>query len=72
MTEAPECVEDSECPSELACTGEKCRDPCPGVCGPAAQCDVDNHSAVCSCQPGYTGDPYSSGGCQRVNGQGEI
>ena len=43
----PECVLDSDCPSNLACTGEKCRDPCSGACGPAAECEVINHKAVC-------------------------
>ena len=60
----PECVLHSECPSNLACIGEKCRDPCPGACGPAAECEVINHNAVCRCQQGYEGDPFT--GCRRI------
>lgn len=56
----PECTNDSECPNHLACKNEKCRDPCPGSCGTNAQCTVVNHSPVCSCFPGYIGDPFSS------------
>ena len=60
----PECVLHSECPSNLACISEKCRDPCPGACGPFAECEVINHNAVCRCQQGYQGDPFT--GCRRI------
>lgn len=53
----PECILDAECPSNLACQNERCRDPCPGVCGTLAQCSVVNHHAVCTCPQGYTGNP---------------
>ncbi|CAD6236859.1 GSCOCG00008267001-RA-CDS, partial [Cotesia congregata] len=33
------------------------RNPCPGACGDMARCSVLNHSPVCSCPEGYTGDP---------------
>lgn len=29
----PECVLNSECPSQQACIQQKCKDPCPGSCG---------------------------------------
>lgn len=29
----PECVVSSECALQLACLGQKCRDPCHGTCG---------------------------------------
>ncbi|KAG8232833.1 hypothetical protein J437_LFUL013159, partial [Ladona fulva] len=57
----PECVLNVECPSNMACQAERCRDPCPGSCGPHAKCTVVNHSPMCTCVPGYTGDPFS--GC---------
>jgi hypothetical protein len=60
----PECLIHSECPSNLACINEKCRDPCPGACGAYAECSVIKHNAVCRCQQGYEGDPFSS--CRRV------
>lgn len=53
----PECVLNSDCPSDKACVSQRCRDPCPGVCGTNAVCRVNNHNPICSCQPGYIGDP---------------
>jgi len=60
----PECTINAECASNLACINEKCRDPCPGSCGFAAQCNVVNHTPSCSCPAGYTGDPFTS--CRRL------
>lgn len=54
----PECVINSECPSNLACIREKCQDPCPGSCGLNAQCSAINHVSICTCFEGYTGDPF--------------
>lgn len=56
----PECTISAECPSNLACIREKCRDPCPGSCGAGARCSVLNHVPICSCPEGYTGDPFSN------------
>lgn len=56
----PECSSNSECPSNLACFNEKCRDPCPGSCGFSAQCTVVNHTPSCTCLTGYTGDPFTA------------
>ena len=54
----PECSINSECSSDKACIREKCRDPCPGACGISAQCNIINHTPICSCIAGYTGDPF--------------
>lgn len=54
----PECVVNSECPPNRACSNQKCRDPCVGTCGVGALCQVVNHSPICSCPPSYTGDPF--------------
>lgn len=54
----PECVLDSDCPSNRACQQQKCQDPCPGTCGLNAVCNVLNHVPSCSCLTGYSGDPY--------------
>lgn len=54
----PECVQSSECSSIKTCIKNKCVDPCPGTCGQNAICQVINHVPTCSCNPGYTGDPY--------------
>jgi hypothetical protein len=56
----PECVIHSECPSNQACIRERCRGPCPGACGTGAQCHVLNHLPICTCQEGYSGDPFTS------------
>lgn len=58
----PECSQNSDCDRSKACFNQKCKDPCPGVCGNNAQCHVVNHSPSCECLPGYTGNPLS--GCR--------
>lgn len=55
----PECTINSECPSTQACIREKCKDPCPGSCGFGARCSVINHTPICTCPDGYTGDPFT-------------
>jgi hypothetical protein len=55
----PECVVSSECSYDKACTNQKCVDPCPNTCGQNAKCRVNNHSPICYCMDGYTGDPFS-------------
>lgn len=62
----PECVSNSECPSNLACVNQKCRDPCPGSCGYNADCKVISHALVCACPFGQTGDPLVS--CNPIQG----
>ena len=60
----PECTINAECPSNLACQGERCRDPCKGSCGPQTTCVVVKHAPMCQCRPGFTGDPFA--GCSSV------
>lgn len=59
----PECVLNSECPSQLACIKQHCRDPCAGTCGSNAECLVINHLPSCSCINGFIGDPFI--GCKK-------
>lgn len=54
----PECMLNSDCPSNQACIGLKCKDPCPGTCGQNAQCYVINHAPTCTCFERYTGNPF--------------
>jgi hypothetical protein len=54
----PECVLNSECSSQQACINLKCKDPCPGSCGVDAKCHILNHVPICTCNDGYTGDPF--------------
>lgn len=56
----PECVHSSDCQSNRACIRNKCQDPCPGICGQNAECQVINHNPSCTCLTGYTGNPYSN------------
>jgi hypothetical protein len=56
----PECLLNSECPSNTACINQKCVDPCLGTCAPNGECRVINHRPVCSCAAGYSGDGFSS------------
>lgn len=61
----PECVLNSDCPSNRACIRSKCGDPCPGTCGQNADCQVVNHLPSCTCRPGYKGDPFRYCNVQR-------
>lgn len=54
----PECTINTECSSNKACMNNKCSDPCPGSCGNNARCSVINHTPSCSCDSGFTGDPF--------------
>lgn len=54
----PECIVNSDCASNKACVNNKCKDPCPGTCGPNAECQTVAHTPSCSCLPSYTGDPF--------------
>lgn len=55
----PECVISNECNRDKACILQKCKDPCPGMCGHNANCQTMNHSPICTCTSGYTGDPFT-------------
>lgn len=66
---APECVISSDCLQTSACVNQHCTDPCPGTCGIGARCAVINHNPICSCPPGYVGDPFVS--CQKPKEPGE-
>lgn len=55
----PECISNSQCENHLACINQKCKDPCPGLCGANAECRVFSHTAMCTCIAGYQGDPFS-------------
>lgn len=56
----PQCVISSECPPDRSCINQKCKDPCSveNPCARNARCQVINHSPICSCNHGYTGDPF--------------
>lgn len=56
----PECVIDSDCVANRACTQNRCQDPCSGFCGEQADCQVINHRPTCTCRVGYIGNPYQN------------
>lgn len=60
----PECSMNSDCPNNLACLSNHCRDPCKDLCGVNTECSVTNHVPVCTCFKGYEGDPFSS--CRQI------
>lgn len=53
----PECVSNSDCDRNKACSNNRCIDPCPGACGINAECRTVNHSPTCTCLTGYNGNP---------------
>lgn len=55
----PECVLNSDCTPNRACIRNKCENPCQGMCGQNADCQVVNHLPMCQCRVGYTGDSYT-------------
>lgn len=66
----PECILNSDCPASSACVNQKCVDPCPGTCGSNSECRVVNHSPVCSCAAGFTGNAFND--CRPVPVVGKI
>lgn len=54
----PICLSSSECPLNEACIKQKCVNPCVEICGSNAQCRVHRHSPICTCLPGFEGDPF--------------
>lgn len=51
----PGCTADNDCPTNETCINRMCRNPC--NCGTNAQCFVQNHRPICSCEEGYEGNP---------------
>lgn len=62
----PECVINTDCSRDKACMLQKCRDPCVGVCGFNAECNVINHLPMCSCPRNMTGNAFIS--CTALQG----
>ena len=66
----PECVLGSDCPSSQTCINNRCVDPCIGTCAPNAECRVINHSPVCNCLTGYSGNGFDA--CQPIPAVGML
>ncbi|XP_076631770.1 uncharacterized protein LOC143346941 [Colletes latitarsis] len=57
----PECTAHSDCPgNKPACLYQKCMNPCDGVCGVNADCNLRGITPVCSCPKHMTGNPFFS------------
>lgn len=54
----PECVLNNDCAQNKACINRKCKDPCPGICGQNALCNVYNHIPMCQCPEKMTGNAF--------------
>ena len=56
-----ECLENSDCSTDLACINKECKNLCldKKICGTNAQCQVLNHEASCSCPPEFYGNPLT-------------
>lgn len=55
-TEPRECLNSSDCSDKLACSNNKCIDPCllkTTQCDKYKKCDVRNHQPVCVCKSGF-------------------
>lgn len=52
-------MDNNDCGQHDACINYHCVNPCslPNACGQKADCVNSNHNGICTCQPGYTGDP---------------
>ncbi|KAF5276800.1 hypothetical protein FQR65_LT16166 [Abscondita terminalis] len=56
-----ECESNAECGPQHSCIDFTCQNPC-SQCGKNAECRVTNHAPLCTCPPGYFGNPLVS--CQ--------
>lgn len=61
-----ECVLNSDCPKTKACVNQKCVEPCTtATCGINAECSVHEHTPICHCISGYTGDAFLQ--CSKIS-----
>lgn len=60
----PRCTLSADCPRSLACVNSECADPCKNACGMHAGCQVVNHSPICFCPNGMTGNPLTT--CNKI------
>lgn len=63
----PECTTNSDCALNLACSNNKCINPCTNLCGQGALCEVYNHIPMCSCPSNTTGNAFFS--CSAITGK---
>lgn len=61
----PRCTLSAECARSFACVNSECIDPCKNACGLRARCRVVNHSPICFCPNGMTGNPLTI--CNKIS-----
>lgn len=49
------CESNADCSTNTTCINRLCRNPC--NCGLNSECYIQNHRPICSCKPGYEGNP---------------
>lgn len=55
----PQCHVDSDCNNREKCIKGFCIEACKiDICGINAQCKSYNHQSICTCAPGYIGNPH--------------
>lgn len=59
------CSLTADCPRSFSCVNSKCIDPCENACGVRARCRVVNHSPICFCPNGMTGNPLTL--CNKIS-----
>lgn len=54
------CVTNDDCSPMDNCQNRVCVNPCTNgnPCDRTAECRIENHRAICTCPPGYVGDPF--------------
>ncbi|XP_047739045.1 uncharacterized protein LOC108675679 isoform X3 [Hyalella azteca] len=61
----PGCVRNEDCSTDRMCERGACVPPCGfDPCAKYALCIDANHTAICVCIAGYSGDPYKENGCK--------
>jgi hypothetical protein len=59
VPEQPQCRLDSDCSDSDKCIRSHCVQACQvDMCGVNAVCNSHGHRAICSCPPGYEGNPH--------------
>lgn len=66
----PECILNTECPTDKVCLRNKCINPCPGTCATNAECAVVNHIPICTCPPGHEGNAFID--CRLIQRKGNL
>ncbi|XP_037773775.1 fibropellin-1-like [Penaeus monodon] len=68
-TVPPGCTSDFDCIETKVCYDRDCKDPCglANPCAAKATCTTVSHRPVCTCNPGYSGNPYVFCGVDNIS-----